>query len=355
MTPQPGPEAGEGRGGLAVALASAAAVLALLFIGAMLWGLWAYNGPGPEAERGEETVVILRKGAGLSEIANALDEADAIHSATVFKVAAQLSGAAGELKAGEYAFASGASATQVLGKIRRGEIVRHFVTIPEGVTSARAVDILMRHPVLVGVAPVPPEGTILPETYDVQRGDDRSAVLKRMMDARDVQLARLWAARQPGLPFDTPEEAVILASIVEKETGVKSERQRVAAVFVNRLRKGMRLETDPTVIYGVSRGEPLVDAQGRRRGIRRSELQTPTPYNTYLISGLPPTPIANPGLEALAATLNPADTEELFFVADGTGGHVFATNFEDHLRNVARWRVMERERAAAAAAAPALR
>jgi UPF0755 protein len=326
----------------------AGAVLALFVLGALLYGLWAFNGPGPEAVRGEETVVVLKKGSGLSSIANTLDEADAIHSATVFKIAAQLTGAAGELKAGEYAFPSGASAAQVLGKIRRGEIVRHFVTVPEGVTSAQVVRILMANPVLVGEVAVPPEGSVLPETYDVQRGEERAVVLKRMTDAHAAQLARLWAGRQAGLPLDTPQEAVILASIVEKETGVKSERRRVAAVFVNRLRKGMRLETDPTVIYGVSRGEPLVDAQGRRRGIRRSELQTPTPYNTYLIDGLPPTPIANPGLEALAATLNPAATEELFFVADGTGGHVFAVTFEEHLRNVARWRRVEAERAAAA-------
>ena len=339
-----------------VAAASAGAVLALLFVLALLWGLWAFNGPGPDSPQGEETVVVLRKGAGLSEIADTLDKAHAIHSATVFQIAAQLTGAAEELKAGEYAFPSGASAAQVLGKIRRGEIVRHFVTIPEGVTSAQAVEILMRQPVLVGVAPVPPEGSILPETYDVHRGDDRAAVLKRMMDARDAQLAKLWPTRKPGLPFDNPEEAVILASIVEKETGVKSERERVAAVVVNRLRKGMRLESDPTIIYGVSQGEPLVDAQGRRRGIRRSELEGRTPYNTYFISGLPPTPIANPGVAALRATLNPADTDELFFVADGTGGHVFAKTFDEHLRNVARWRQVERERAASTPApAPGLR
>ena len=347
------PGAGEERrGGLAMAAASAAAVLALFFIGMLLYGLWAFNGPGPAAKQGEETVVILKKGSGLSQIANTLDEADAIHSATMFKIAAQLTGAASQLKAGEYAIPSGASAAEVLGKIRRGEVVRHFVTVPEGVTSAQVVRTLMANPVLVGTVEVPPEGSLLPETYDVQRGEQRAAVLQRMRTARDEALARLWAGRQQGLPFDTPEEAVILASIVEKETGVKSERRRVAAVFVNRLRKGMRLETDPTVIYGVSGGEPLVDAQGRRRGIRRSELAMRTPYNTYFISGLPPTPIANPGLEALAATLNPADTNELFFVADGTGGHVFAESFDEHLRNVARWRQVEAARAAAAPAAP---
>ena len=181
----------------------------------------------------------------------------------------------------------------------------------------------------------------------MQRADDRAAVLKRMTDARDKALAKRWAARAADLPVSTPQEALTLASVVEKETGIASERPRVAAVFVNRLRQGMRLESDPTIIYGISRGEPLVDAQGRRRGIRRSELERQTAWNTYQIDGLPPTPICNPGLDALAAVLNPPTTGDLFFVADGTGGHVFAATFDEHLRNVARWREVERERAAA--------
>src|SRR5690606_18966200 len=190
----------------------------------------------------------------------------------------------------------------------------------------------------------PPEGSVLPETYQIERGDDRAAVLKRMMDAQEALLAQLWAKRHPGLPFDTPEEAVTLASIVEKETGVAAERPRVAAVFVNRLRRGMRLESDPTIIYGLTRGRPL------GRGIRASELAAATPYNTYLIDGLPPTPIANPGRASLAAVLDPPKTDELFFVADGTGGHVFAKTYEEHLRNVAKWRALEKAKAAEAAA-----
>jgi UPF0755 protein len=223
-----------------------------------------------------------------------------------------------------------------------------MVTVPEGVTSAHAVAILARHPVLTGSAPVPPEGALLPETYDVQRGDDRAAVLNRMMEARDKVLVDLWANRQAGLPISTPEEAVILASIVEKETGIAAERPQVAAVFVNRLRRGMRLESDPTIIYGLSKGEPLLDAAGRRRGLRRSELERPNPYSTYQIDGLPPTAIANPGVDSLRAVLNPPATADLFFVADGSGGHVFARTFDEHLRNVARWRQVERARAAAA-------
>ena len=347
--------------GLAAGLGGALALLVLL--GALVagWALWSYGGPGPAASNpappadpGQaapstpETTVVLRRGAGLNEIAGALDEAGVIRSGTVFNVAARLTGSSADLKAGEYSFPSRSSMAEVLGKIRRGEIVRHMVTIPEGVTSAQAAAILARHPVLTGTAPVAPEGALLPETYDVQRGDDRAAVLQRMTAARDKALAELWAARQPGLPVDTPEEAVILASIVEKETGIASERPRVAAVFVNRMRQGMRLESDPTIIYGLTRGEPLVDATGRRRGLRQSELQRPNPYSTYQIPGLPPTPICNPGIDALRAVLNPPETQDLFFVADGTGGHVFARTFQEHLRNVARWREVERARAAGA-------
>jgi UPF0755 protein len=230
-------------------------------------------------------------------------------------------------------------------------VVRHFVTVPEGRTSAQVAAILAASPVLEGPVTAPEEGTVLPETYDVHRGEQRAAVLKRMTDAQTRLRAELWAGRQAGLPVDSWEEAVNLASIVEKETGVASERPRVAAVFVNRLNRGMKLESDPTIIYGLSRGEPLLDAQGRRRGLRRSELQRPNPYSTYQIAGLPPTPIANPGRASIAAVLNPPKTDELFFVADGTGGHVFAKTFPEHLANVAKWRAVERQRAAQAGAA----
>jgi UPF0755 protein len=230
----------------------------------------------------------------------------------------------------------------VLAAIRSGKVVRHEITVPEGMTSQAVADILAKATVLTGEAPVAPEGAILPETYQVSRGEDRAEVLKRMMDSRDKLLAQLWAQRQPGLPLATPEEAVILASVVEKETGVASERPRVAAVFVNRLRQGMRLESDPTIIYGLTGGKPL------GRGIRLSELTGATPYNTYVIDGLPPTPIANPGREALAAVLDPPKTTEIFFVADGTGGHAFASTFEEHRKNVERWRALEKSRSTAA-------
>ena len=326
-----------------VVAASALATLALVFVLAGAWALWSYNGPGPKARSGEVTTVVLRKGAGLQEIASTLDKAGVIGSRSLFLTAAQATGAARELKAGEYEFKSRASLAKVLDDVRNGRVVVHQITIPEGITAQMVADILAASPVLTGSAPVPPEGSVLPETYQVQRGDDRAAVLQRMMQDHDELLALLWARRQPDLPVQTPQEAVILASVVEKETGIASERPRVAAVFTNRLRQGMRLESDPTVIYGVSQGRPL------GRGLRASELATLTPYNTYLVGGLPPTPIANPGRESLAAVLDPPTTEELFFVADGTGGHVFAKTYEEHQQNVARWRKVEAARAAQAA------
>lgn len=305
--------------------------LAVMLLG--LWAVWTYRGPGPEATAGEISSVVLRRGAGLNEIASSLERAGVIRSGAIFKAAAQVTGVARDLKAGEYEFASGASMARVLDDIRAGRVVRHQVTIPEGATSEMVIEMLNAEEALTGLAPTPPEGTVLPETYDFQRGEDRAAVLQRMMDARDKLLAALWAQRQPGLPVTTPEEAVILASIVEKETGVASERPQVASVFTNRLRKGMRLESDPTIIYYITKGKPL----GRR--ILKSELENPAnTYNTYIIDGLPPTPIANPGRAALAAVLDPPQSEYLFFVADGTGGHAFAVTYEDHKRNVAKWR-----------------
>jgi len=325
------------------------AVTTLVVVGmvAILGAAWVYQGPGPAAKAGDKTTVILRKGASLPEIAASLERGGVIRSSSIFMTAAKVTGAARTLKAGEYEFGSRASMAQVLDAVRHGRIVRHWITVPEGLTSDMVMDILTKSDVLTGSAATPPEGAILPETYEVQRGEDRAAVLQRMMDDRDKLLNQLWANRVQGLPFQTKDEAVTLASIVEKETGLASERPRVAAVFVNRLRTGMRLGSDPTIIYGISRGRPL------GRGIRLSELQRPTPYNTYLIAGLPPTPIANPGRAALAAVLNPAKTDDLYFVADGTGGHVFASTLEQHNANVAKWRQIERDRAADAPVVPA--
>jgi UPF0755 protein len=317
------------------------AVTTLVVVGmvAILGAAWVYNGPGPAAKAGDKTTVVLRKGASLPEIATSLEQGGAIRSSSIFITAAKAMGAARSLKAGEYEFDSRASMAQVLDAIRHGRIVRHWITIPEGLTSDMVMDILTKSDLLTGSAATPPEGASLPETYEVQRGEDRAVVLKHMMDDRDRLLNKLWVNRQSGLPYQSKEEAATMASIVEKETGVKGERPQVAAVFINRLRTGMRLDTDPTVIYGISRGRPL------GRGLRRSELDAFTPYNTYKITGLPPTPIANPGRAALEAALNPAKTNDLYFVADGTGGHVFASTLEQHNANVAKWRQIERNRA----------
>ncbi|WP_442958026.1 endolytic transglycosylase MltG [Phenylobacterium sp.] len=318
------------------------AALAAVLVVAGAWVAWSYGGPGPQAPRGAATTVVLERGSGLSQIAGKLSETGVIRSRALFMAAARFSGAAASLKAGEYEFRSGTSMARVLDDIRAGRVVRHLITVPEGWTSEMAWEAVQRQPVLTGEAPTPAEGALLPDTYQVQRGDSRAAVLQRMAEAQDRLMAELWPKRQPGLPFDTPEEALTLASIVEKETGIAAERPRIAAVFVNRLRQGMRLESDPTIIYGISRGRPL------GRGILASELAATTPYNTYRIDGLPPTPIANPGRASIEAVLNPPRSTELFFVADGTGGHVFASTFEEHQRNVAQWRRVERERAAQA-------
>jgi UPF0755 protein len=318
-------------------------VLIAAVLAAGLFG-FLYAGPGPKAEQGAATTVILNRGAGLTGIGKALKAAHVIRSETVFLVMGKLTGGA-SLKAGEYAIQSGESVAAIIADLKAGRVVRHFVTVPEGWTSQMAADAVNASPVLTGFAPTPPEGALLPETYEVRRGDNRAQVIDRMKAAEDQLLDRLWAARRPDLPLASPADAVTLASIVEKETGVPAERPRIAAVFENRLKAGMRLESDPTVIYGVSKGAPL------GRGLTVSELAAQTPYNTYKIAGLPPTPIANPGRAALAAVLNPPATHDLYFVANGTGGHAFAGAYADHQKNVARWREIEHARAAAGASA----
>jgi UPF0755 protein len=325
------------------ALGALAMLGAALVVGVII-ALFVYFGPGPPAPQGASTTVVLAPGAGVTEIASDLRRGRVIGSNTVFVLAAELTGAAHKLKAGEYAFPSHVSLHSVIAAIVEGRVVRHFVTIPEGVTSQVVMETLMRADFLTGVVAAPAEGAVLPETYEARRGDDRSAVLRRMMDARDKDLATLWAHRAPGLPYRSPEDAVILASIVEKETAKPEERPRIAAIFINRLKNGMRLESDPTTIYGLTGGRPL------GHGLRESELQSQTPYNTYVIAGLPPTPIANPGRASLAAALDPANTADLYFVADGTGGHAFASGLAEHQQNVAKWRAIEAKRACQAAA-----
>jgi UPF0755 protein len=280
---------------------------------------------------------VIATGGGVQGLAQQQKDAGVVRSSLACSSAAELTGSAHRLKAGDYSFASGASLLSVLIEIRRGRTVRHWVTIPEGFTSADAAQVLAHSHDLTGPVETPPEGSLLPETYQTGSLETRAHMLGRMREARDALLARLWAARPAGLPYRSPEEAVILASIVEKETALPDERPHIAAVFINRLEKGMPLGSDPTVVYGLTGGVPL------GHGLRVSELAKRTPYNTYLTSGLPPTPIANPGRAALEAALDPTPSQDLYFVANGTGGHVFSATLAEHLKNVAHWRAVEHQ------------
>ena len=307
---------------------------AVLVGGAVWWEGRNFTARGP-AEK--ETVVLIRQGGGARAIASSLAEAGVIDRPLLFRIGVRRRGRTTELKAGEYAFPPRASMADVMDMLVEHKVVLHRITIAEGLTSDMALAIVNADPTLEGAPAVAPEGSLLPETYMFERGTTRMDLVARMRQAQATLIAELWAKRKAGLPIRSVEEAVKLASIVEKETGVPAERPRIAAVFINRLRMGMRLESDPTIIYGLTKGAPL------GHGLRQSELDTPNPYSTYQIDGLPPTPICNPGRDSLAAVMNPPDTEDLFFVADGTGGHVFAKTGAEHARNVARWRRIERE------------
>jgi UPF0755 protein len=294
---------------------------------------WTVLGPGPAPrEGGTETTVILKHGSGVPQIAGTLADAGVIRLPFSFGVLAKLTGGGQHLRAGEYAVPARASAFEILQMIRAGKIVRHLVTIPEGLSSAQVADILNANPVLAGEAPAAPEGSIMPQTYDVERGQDRAEVVQEMQAAQNKLVQQLWVERAPGLPYKTLEQALAMASIIEKETALPAERAHVAGVYLNRLAKGMLLESDPTIIYGITRGRPL------GRSLTHADVTDPTPWNTYVVAGLPPTPIANPGRASIEAALHPVQTRDLFFVADGTGGHVFSETFEEHAKNVARWR-----------------
>lgn len=293
----------------------------------------------------KDTVVLLPPGSAVSTIAHQLEDAGAIEHPEIFIAAVRLRGVQSDIKAGEYLIPARSSVMQIIEQLREGKSILHYFTAPEGRTTAQIIRLLNESEVLEGDITIEPgEGELLPETFAFTRGETRDNLVRRMMKDQDALIDSLWEDRALELPFTTQAEAIILASIVEKETGVPEERPRIAAVFVNRLKKGMRLESDPTIIYGLTKGEPL------GRGLRMSELRGQTPYNTYVIRGLPPTPIANPGEASIAAVLNPADTDDLFFVADGSGGHAFAVTLREHNANVAKWRKVERDRAAAAAA-----
>ncbi len=301
--------------------------------------------PGPATAPIRLTV---EKGARMGQVADRLAESGAIDSAALFRLAASYSGRADELKFGEYEIAPAASMNEILALITTGGNVDYQITVPEGRTVAEVVQVLENADFLTGeIDELPAEGSLLPETYSVTRGDSRAEIVRRMQDAMQAVLDEAWANRDPSLPLASKQELLVLASVVEKETR-PHEHGRVASVFVNRLKRGMKLQSDPTVIYGITGGKAPLG-----RGIKQSELVAQTPYNTYAITGLPPTPIANPGRESIMATASPENTRYLYFVADGSGGHAFATSLNEHNRNVAAWRRIERQQAEAARQAPA--
>jgi len=365
--------------------------------GLIMWGKAQYDAPGPLTQA---VCVQVESGSNMRRVSKNLADQGAVSSAAIFRIGADYEEKTGQLKAGSFLVEPEATMQEIVDVITRGgastcgtEIVyrigvnrvsvqvreldpatnrfaelaqftpgtdevpaeytetrdqadvRFRIAVAEGVTSWQIVNALSGMDILEGtVAETPAEGSLAPDSYEVRKGDDRAALITRMQSAQETLLAAAWEARAEDLPINSPEELLTLASIVEKETGVAEERRQVASVFVNRLNQGMRLQTDPTVIYGITRGEGILG-----RGLRRSELRGETPYNTYVIPALPPTPIANPGRASLMAAAQPDETPYIFFVADGTGGHAFAVTLDEHNRNVAEWRKIEAERGAAAA------
>lgn len=304
------------------------------FAGAFYYAKMQFDSPGPLAH---DTVVTIPSGEGVNAIASRLEREGIIQDRRIFMAAVLYFGAQAKLKAGDYAVESGATMRSVLDTLIEGDAILYKVTIPEGWTSLQTVEQLRATEELTGeIDEIPPEGSLMPDTYRFARNTQRSDIIARMRAAQDEFLEKVWPTRDPDLPIQSKEEALILASIVEKETGLADERSKVAGVFINRLRKGMRLQSDPTIIYGLVGGRASLG-----RPIYRSEILKETPYNTYVIRGLPPTPIANPGRAAIEAVLRPAQTDALYFVADGTGGHAFAKTLDGHNRNVAQWRKIE--------------
>ena len=316
------------------------AVGAALFVGKQ-----RFETPGPLAE---DKVVNVPRGLGIRDIADLLQREGVIDQPYVFMGGVIVLKARGELKFGEYQFSKQSSVADVVDTIIEGRVVQHAFTIPEGLTSEQIVARLLENDALAGqIKEIPREGTLLPETYKFTRGMTREQIVQRMQQAHRRVLQEVWEHRVQDLPVKTPEQLVTLASIVEKETGRPDERTRVAAVFINRLKSRMRLQSDPTIIYGLTGGKGALG-----RPILKSEIEQPTPYNTYVIDGLPPGPIANPGRASLEAAASPARTKELYFVADGTGGHVFSDSYAEHQKNVARLRGIEHSTGSAPSAAP---
>ncbi len=294
---------------------------------------WGGSGPAPKT-----LTVQVAEGSSLAAAARELEQAGAIRSASRFRLLARVFGSGEPIKAGEYRIPARTSPSDILKMLQGGKVLQRLVVVPEGYPSVLVHDALAKADGLTGSVPVPAEGSVLPDSYAFQRGDTRASVVIRMQTAMRDYLAQAWTKRKPGIAVSTPEQAIILASIVEKETGKPSERRTVAAVYANRLKRGMPLQADPTVIYPITKGRPL----GRR--ILRSELRAKNGYNTYAEAGLPAGPIANPGRASINAVLDPAQSNALYFVADGTGGHVFADTLDQHNANVRKWYAIRRQR-----------
>jgi len=315
----------------------------LVIVAAACVGGWIYLGQNFDAPgaRGEPVTLVLVPGSSAWEIAEALYAAGVVDDPNVFAVGVWRGGHGGALQAGEYLFPPHATPRQAMEIVLAGKTVEYRLTVPEGLTSTEIVRLLGESEALTGVVgEIPPEGSLLPETYHFRRGDSRADMIRRMALDMQAVLAELWSGRAQDLPLETPMQALVLASIVEKETALAAERRQVAGVFINRLRKDMRLQSDPTVIYAVTGGRAPLE-----RPLSKADLALDSPFNTYRHTGLPPRPIAHPGRQSLAAVLNPAATDALYFVADGAGGHVFAATLAAHNRNVARWRKLQKERA----------
>ena len=323
-------------------LAALSGFLTFLLVGFFVAGFTLVSLQRKVREAGPLTadkVLYIAPGTDVPDIISKLESEGVISNPLLMNTALLVEGARSKLRAGEYLFKQGASLQDVMDTLVSGKQILHPITIPEGLTSEQIVQRLRDSDILTGdIREVPKEGTLLPDTYKVARSDSRNNILKKMQDDQRKFVEQVWARRSPDLPVKTPYELVTLASIVERETGKADERPHVASVFINRLNKRMRLQSDPTIVYGLVQGRGTLG-----RGILRSEVDKWTPYNTYQIDGLPPGPIANPGRAALEAVANPSRTPDLYFVADGTGGHVFASSLDEHQRNVARWRQIERD------------
>jgi len=311
-------------------------LIAIIVAGALEWESLNFSAPGPAAKSGAETVILVPPGDGLSAITETLAENHVLDRPALFELGVHLRFTAGKLRAGEYAIPSRASMRDIMDILISGKPIQHKITVAEGLTTDMAVKLVKADPTLFGdPGPPPPEGSLLPETYLYTLGTTRGEIIQRMESAQKRFLDEIWPKRGPNLPLKNREDAIILASIVEKETSIPAERRHIAAVFEKRLKRGMKLQSDPTIIYGITRGYPL----GRR--ILASEIARATPYNTYVISGLPAGPICNPGKDAIAAVLDPGETNDLYFVANGTGGHTFSATQAEQDRNVALWRKIE--------------